>query len=84
MGIEVTRDEDGTEYTGRAPDYPEPDPEPLCWQHHSNICGCEETDRTQQNINPETGEPYPYSTEPPFPLGGPHPIHDIGPEPRFW
>ncbi|GGX24014.1 hypothetical protein [Streptomyces noursei] len=40
MAFEVIRDEDGTEYTERVPDSPEPASEPLCWAHHSNVCDC--------------------------------------------
>ncbi|MFE3139677.1 hypothetical protein [Streptomyces scopuliridis] len=83
MAIEVTSDQDGAEYTESVPDYSEPDAEPLCWEHHSNVCGCPD-ERLQQNLNPETGEPYPFSTEPPFPPGMPRPASNIGPEPKFW
>ncbi|MFE7567757.1 hypothetical protein ACFU76_12425 [Streptomyces sp. NPDC057539] len=83
MAIEVTSDEDGTEYTESVRDYLEPAPEPLRCEHHSNVCGCP-GERFKQNVHPETGEPYPFSTEPPFPPGMPHPAGDIGPEPELW
>ena len=85
VGVEVIRDEDGNEYTERVPDYPEPPEEPLCWAHHSNVCGCAEGElEPRQDLNPATGEPYPFSTEPPFPPGSQGSSNDLDLEPTSW
>ncbi|MEV0437717.1 hypothetical protein AB0I84_22965 [Streptomyces spectabilis] len=70
MEIEVTYDEDGNEYVGTIPEYPEPDSEPQCWVHHSNSCGCkpEEQDLVLAGQR--------FSTEPPFPPGWRRPPSD--------
>ncbi|RLU86217.1 hypothetical protein CTZ27_24885 [Streptomyces griseocarneus] len=73
MAFEVFLDEDGAEYTGRVPDYPEPDAEPLCWKHHSNSCGCQPEEQ-EQDLG--TGE-HRFSTEPPFPPGSRSVIDDF-------
>ncbi|MEU0857503.1 hypothetical protein ABZ352_18970 [Streptomyces griseofuscus] len=54
------------------PDYPEPNPEPLCWKHHSNVCGCEEEEPPPADAG--EGE---FSTEPPFPPGWRPPSDDL-------
>jgi len=71
MEIELVRDDGGFEYTEHVPeDYPELAEEPECWEHHSNACGCQmEEQEPQQYVDAETGQPFPPSTEPPFPAG---------------
>ncbi|MGX8904219.1 hypothetical protein ACR820_02885 [Streptomyces netropsis] len=71
MAFEVFLDEDGIEYTGRDPDHPEPDAEPLCWTHHSNSCSCPSEDQ-KQDLD---GGEHRFSMEPPFPPG-PRPVID--------
>ncbi|MGG2460164.1 hypothetical protein ACO0M4_10140 [Streptomyces sp. RGM 3693] len=79
MGIEVFSDDDGVQYTERVPDYPEPDAEPLCWAHHSNVCGCSADGHVAAPSGPEG-----VSTEPPFPPGAPHSLTDDPLELRGW
>ncbi|MFD3514863.1 hypothetical protein [Streptomyces sp. NPDC058657] len=76
MGIEPIQGEDCNGFSERVQEYSEPDSEPLCWDHHSNVCGCEER-APLTDAAPTAGGPSPFSTEPPFPHGHAIPLSDI-------